>query len=102
MMKTCAEHRHEHRQLPCPWPGCVNSEDAGDLFDVPRHSGAGKMTQGEGHFDAPPPPRKFARKQWVCEQCGASGWAWVEAGAERRMDRCPHRRASTVAPRPRT
>ena len=101
-MKVCAEHRHEHRNLPCPWPGCVNSEGAGAAFEVPRHTGAGKMTQAEGHFDVAPPPRKFERKQWTCEQCGVSGWAWVEIGAEPRVDRCPHRRRVTVVPRART
>ena len=101
-MKVCAEHRHEHRQLPCPWPDCANSEGAGDTFEVPRHAGAGKMTQAEGHFDVPPPPRKFERKQWTCPQCGVPGWSWVEIGAEPRMDRCPHRRRVTVVPRARS
>lgn len=100
-MKICAEHRHEHRQLPCPWPSCPNGEDAPDSFEVPRHTGAGKMTAAEGHFEVAPPPRVFARQPWSCEQCGASGWTWIEAGAEPRSDRCPHRRRSTVVPRPR-
>lgn len=56
------------------------------------------MTAEENHFDVPPPPRVFHRTQWVCDKCEASGYAWVEAGAEVRMDRCPHRRASTVRP----
>lgn len=101
-MTTCPEHRHDHRQLPCPWPDCPNSEGAGDTFEIPRHTGAGRMTQAEGHFDQPPPPRRFERKQWTCEQCGAVGWAWIESGAERRADRCPHRRRVTVVPRART
>ena len=65
-MKVCAEHRHEHRHLPCPWPDCANSEGAGDTFEVPRHAGAGKMTQVEGHFDGLPPPRKFEHRQSTC------------------------------------
>lgn len=97
-MKVCDEHRHEHRQLPCPWPDCPNSEGATDRFEVPRHTGAGKMTRAEGNFDVAPPPRVFDREQWRCEKCGASGWAWLEAGAESRMDRCPHRRPGTVKP----
>ena len=98
-MKLCAEHRHTHNQLPCPWPDCPNSEGAGDTIDVPRHMGAGRMTRAEGHFETPPPPRAFERKRWTCDQCDAFGWAWVERGAERRMDRCPHRRPVTVSPR---
>jgi len=98
-MKLCAEHHHEHRQLPCPWPDCPNGEGAGDTVHVPRHAGAGMMTRAEGHFDVSPAPRVFERKQWHCEKCGASGWSWVEAGAERPMDRCPHRRPRTVKPR---
>lgn len=97
-MKVCDEHRHEHRQLPCPWPDCPNSEGAADRFEVPRHTGAGKMTRAEGNFDVAPPPRVFDREQWRCEKCGASGWAWLEAGAQSRMDRCPHRRPGTVKP----
>jgi len=101
-MKVCEEHRHEHRQLPCPWPDCPNSEGAADRVEVPRHTGAGKMTRDEGHFDVPPPPRVFDRKMWTCDKCGATGWSWVEAGAERRVDRCPHRRSVSVTPRART
>ena len=97
-MKSCAEHRHEHRQLPCPWPDCPNNEGAADLLEVPRHTGAGRMTRAEGHFDVSPRPRIFERKAWSCDKCGASGWFWVEAGAEPRMDRCPHRRPGTVKP----
>ena len=74
-------------------------EGATDTTEVPRHEGAGRMTQAEGHFESSPAPRVFQRKQWTCEKCGASGWAWVEAGAELRMDRCPHRRPGTVRPR---
>jgi hypothetical protein len=101
-MKTCTEHRHEHRQLPCPFPDCPNSEGAGDTIEVPRHTGAGKMTHAEGHFDVAPPPRIFERRSWTCDKCGISRWAWVEVGAEPRMDRCPHRRAATVTPRARS
>jgi len=97
-MKSCIAHRHEHRQLPCPWPDCENSESAGEVFEVPRHAGAGAMTQAEGRFDVAPAPRVFHRKQWTCDKCPVTGWAWVEAGAEPRMDRCPHRRAATVKP----
>lgn len=56
------------------------------------------MTQAEGHFEVFPEPRVFQRTQWVCDKCSASGWAWVEAGAVPRMDRCPHRRPGTVKP----
>lgn len=56
------------------------------------------MTRAEGHFDAPPPPRRFTREEWHCEKCDARGWAWVEAGAELKPDRCPHRRPGTVKP----
>jgi hypothetical protein len=101
-MKVCAEHRHEHRQLPCPWSDCPNSEGAADRIEVPRHTGAGRMTRAEGHFDAEPSPRIFERKSWRCDKCGAIGWVWVEAGAEPHLDRCPHRRASTVKPRGRS
>src|SRR5687767_10302473 len=101
-MKACAEHRHEHRHLPCPWPDCPNGEGAGDTFEVPRHEGAGRMTLAEGHFQVAPAPRSFERKRWKCDQCGAFGWAWVEAGAELPSDRCPHRRTATVKPRPRS
>src|SRR5437763_13862463 len=100
-MKTCAEHRHEHRQLPCPWPDCPNSEGAPDITEVPRHTGAGRMTRDEGHFDEPPPPRSFQRKSWTCDKCGAVGWAWVERGAEPPMERCPHRSAGAGTPRTR-
>jgi hypothetical protein len=100
-MKTCPEHRHEHRQLPCPAVGCPHGENAGDVFEVPRHMGAGKMTSAEGHFEVAPPPRVFNRREWNCEKCGAKGWTWVETGAELRTDRCPHRRAATVIPRSR-
>ena len=99
-MKSCPQHRHEHRQLPCPWPDCPNNEGAAELTEVPRHAGAGSMTRAEGHFDVFPAPRVFRRTEWNCDKCGASGWVWVEAGAEPRMDRCPHRRAVTVQPRP--
>jgi hypothetical protein len=98
-MKVCAEHRHEHRQLPCPWPDCPNSEGAADKVEVPRHEGPGKMTRAEGHFAVSPAPRLFERKQWICDLCGATGWTWVETGAELRMDRCPHRKPATVRPR---
>jgi hypothetical protein len=97
-MKTCAAHRHEHRQLPCPWPDCENSEGAGDVVEVQRHSGAGAMTPTEGRFEVAPAPRVFHREQWTCETCAKSGWAWVEAGAAQRPDRCPHRRTRTVVP----
>jgi hypothetical protein len=97
-MKTCTEHRHEHRQLPCPWPDCENNEDAPAILEIPRHSGAGRMTRAEGHFDVAPAARTFRRQQWTCDQCSASGWVWVEAGTEPRKDRCPHRRAATVKP----
>ena len=70
-------------------------------MEVPRHTGAGMMTRAEGHFDEEPPPRIFDRKQWTCDKCGASGWSWVESGAERPLDRCPHRRPATVKPRAR-
>ena len=98
MMKECAEHRHQHRQLPCPWLDCPNGEGAADRVEVPRHSGAGMMTQAEGHFEVSPAPRVFQRTQWTCEKCDAIGWTWVESGAEIRMDRCPHRRPATVKP----
>lgn len=98
-MKTCEEHRHEHRQLPCPWPDCANGEGAADSIEVPRHTGAGRMTRAEGHFDEAPAPRVFHRTQWNCDKCGASGWTWLEAGAEPHLDRCPHRRPGTVRPR---
>lgn len=101
-MKTCTQHRHEHRQLPCPWPDCLNNEGAADKLEVPRHVGAGRMTAAEGHFDTLPAPRMFQRKQWVCDKCSASGWWWVEKGAEPTLDRCPHRRAATVKPLRRT
>ncbi len=96
--KACAEHHHEHRQLPCPWPDCPNGEGAPDVFEVPRHTGAGMMTAAEGHFEVAPPPRRFERKEWHCAKCDARGYAWVEAGAELSMDRCPHRRPGTVKP----
>lgn len=102
LMKTCADHRHEHRQLPCPWPDCPNGESAADRTEVPRHAGAGMMTKAEGHFDVSPAPRVFLRTMWKCEKCSSTGWAWVEAGAEPRMDRCPHRRPGTVKPLGRT
>lgn len=101
-MKTCVIHRHEHRQLPCPWPDCENAEGATEKMEVPRHTGAGQMTRAEGHFDVSPPPRVFQRQGWNCDKCSATGWFWVEAGAEARLDRCPHRRAGTVKPRVRT
>lgn len=97
-MKTCPEHRHEHRQVPCPWPECPNGEGAADTLHVARHTGPGRMTSAEHGFEGSPPPRVFHRQQWHCEQCGAVGWAWVEEGAELRMDRCPHRRTPTVRP----
>ncbi len=97
-MKICEQHRHEHRQLPCPWPDCPNGEGAADRLEAPRHAGAGKMTAAEGHFDVSPAPRVFQRKRWDCDKCSAFGWAWVEAGAEPRLDRCPHRRPGTVKP----
>jgi hypothetical protein len=97
-MKTCEQHRHEHRQLPCPWPDCPNGEGAADLFEVPRHTGAGRMTPAEGNFEVTPRPRAFERKSWSCDKCDASGWSWVEVGAEPRVDRCPHRRPGTVTP----
>lgn len=100
-MNACPQHRHEHRQLPCPWPDCPNAQGATDTTEVPRHTGAGRMTRGEGHFQTAPAPRVFQRTQWRCDACGASGWTWLEAGAELRMDRCPHRRTSTVQPRSR-
>ncbi len=98
-MKTCELHRHDHRDLPCPWPGCPQGEGAADTTEVARHTGAGRMTRAEGHFDEAPPPRVFERTQWNCELCGATGWSWVERGAEPRADRCPHRRTKTVWPR---
>lgn len=98
MMKACPQHRHEHRQLPCPWPDCENAEGAAATVNVPRHAGPGAMTRAEGHFDVVPPPRVFHRTQWACDSCGASGWTWVEAGAQARLDRCPHRRPVTVRP----
>jgi hypothetical protein len=101
-MKECRAHRHDHRQLPCPWPDCENNEGAADILEIERHTGAGRMTQAEGHFEVAPAPRIFHRKQWRCDQCDATGWAWVEAGAELRIDRCPHRRTSTVRPFSRT
>lgn len=85
-MKTCPEHRHEHRDLACPWPDCPNGENATDTFEVARHSGEGV-------------PRTFQRTSWTCDKCDATGWAWLETGAEMRMDRCPHRRPATVRPR---
>jgi len=97
-MKTCEQHRHEHRQLPCPWPDCPNNEGAADVFEVPRHTGAGAMTPAEGNFEGSPKPRIFERQAWTCDKCEASGWSWVEAGAEPRLDRCPHRRPGTVKP----
>lgn len=97
-MKICAEHRHEHRQLPCPWPDCSNSAGEADTVEVARHAGAGRMTRAEGRFDVLPAPRVFQRKRWDCDKCGASGWAWVEGGAAPRVDRCPHRRPVTVKP----
>jgi hypothetical protein len=97
-MKTCIEHRHEHRQLPCPWPDCENSEGATEIEEVPRHSGPGMMTRAEGHFEVKPAPRVFRRRKWTCDLCPVTGWVWVEAGAEPRVDRCPHRRAATVKP----
>lgn len=100
-MKTCPEHRHEHRQLPCPWPDCPNGESAADTFEVPRHTGAGAMTAEERGSEVEPPPRVFGRQQWVCDKCNASGWVWVEAGSEIRQDRCPHRRTATVRVRDR-
>lgn len=101
-MKTCAKHRHEHRDLPCPWPDCENNEGAGAKFEVARHAGAGMMTSAEGHFKVAPAPRAFERKEWKCDKCDVTGWAWVEGGAEPRLDRCPHRRPGTVKPRGRT
>lgn len=97
-MKTCAHHRHEHRDLPCPWPDCENSEGAAESFKVERHTGAGKMTPAEGRFKVAPAPRMFQREQWTCEKCPRTGWFWVEAGAVPRPDRCPHRRTGTVKP----
>jgi hypothetical protein len=67
--------------------------------EIARHAGAGKMTAAEGHFAEAPPPRVFRRKQWSCEKCGATGWAWVEGDATPQPDRCPHRRPGTVKPR---
>ena len=101
-MKSCEVHRHEHRQLPCPWPDCPNGEGAADVLEVPRHTGAGMMTAAEGHFEVAPQPRVFERKSWTCDKCGVTGWAWVEGGAEPRLDRCPHRRPGTVRPMRRT
>ena len=98
-MMNCDQHKHEHRQLPCPYPDCPNSNGAGAVFEVERHAGAGKMTFAEGHFEKPPQPREFRREQWECEKCGAIGYAWVEAGGKPQMDRCPHRRPATVVPR---
>ena len=98
-MKTCDIHRHEHRDLPCPWPDCPNSEGATERTEVTRHTGAGKMTRAEGHFDVAPQPRVFERKPWVCDKCDVTGWWWVEVGAEPHLDRCPHRRHKTVWPR---
>jgi hypothetical protein len=98
-MKSCEEHKHEHRDLPCPWPDCPNGEGAGETIEVLRHTGAGRMTRAEGHFDKSPPPRRFQRVEWKCEKCGSNGWAWIEDGGEARLDRCPHRRPSTVVPR---
>lgn len=100
-MKACPQHRHEHRQLPCPFPDCPNGEGAADTLQVPRHTGAGRMTSEELGYEGAPPPRVFNRQQWICEQCGAAGWTWVEAGTQIRMDRCPHRRTPTVRPIPR-
>jgi hypothetical protein len=101
-MKACDEHRHEHRQLPCPWPGCPNNEGAADTVEIPRHAGAGMLTLAEGHFDVPPAPRVFRRKAWTCDKCGASGWSWVQNDGEPQLDRCPHRRIRTVQPVGRT
>ena len=98
-MKTCPAHRHEHRDLPCPWPDCPQGEGASDTTEVQRHGGAGRMTQAEGHFEVAPAPRVFQRTEWTCDKCEKTGWAWVETGAEMRMDRCPHRRPATVRPR---
>ena len=98
-MKTCPQHRHEHRDLPCPWPACENSESATERMEIARHSGAGKMTPAEGRFDVTPAPRVFQREQWVCDKCDATGWTWVEGGGKPRLDRCPHRRPATVKPR---
>src|SRR6185436_5133553 len=98
-MKTCDLHRHEHRNLPCPWPDCPNGVGAADITEITRHTGARRMTRAEGHFDVSPPPRVFRRERWICDTCGTAGWAWVEAGAGMRMDRCPHRRTRTVWPR---
>lgn len=98
-MKTCDLHRHEHRDLPCPWPDCPHGEGAADTTEISRHTGAGRLTRAEGHFDVAPAPRLFQRKPWTCDKCSVTGWAWVEAGAELRVDRCPHRRAGTVMPR---
>lgn len=97
-MKSCTIHRHEHRDLPCPWPECENNESVGELVEVSRHAGAGRMTAAEGRFELAPAPRRFARQQWSCNACAKSGWYWVEVGAEPRADRCPHRRTGTVKP----
>jgi hypothetical protein len=67
--------------------------------EVARHSGAGMMTQAEGHFEVAPAPRVFQRKRWTCDKCDVTGWTWVEGEAEPRIDRCPHRRPRTVQPR---
>lgn len=99
MMKTCPEHRHEHRDLPCPWPDCPNSEGATETFEVARHAGAGQMTQAEGHFQVAPQPRQFSRQKWECDKCGAFGYAWVEGDVKPDLDRCPHRRPGTVKPK---
>jgi hypothetical protein len=98
-MKACPEHRHEHRDLPCPWPDCPNNEGATDRTEVARHTGAGMMTRAEGHFDEKPAPRVFQRTLWTCDKCDVTGWSWVEVGAEPRLERCPHRRPKTVWPR---
>ena len=98
-MKTCELHRHEHRDLPCPWPDCENGEGATDTTRIERHAGAGRMTRAEGHFETAPAPRVFERTAWNCDKCDATGWSWVEAGGEPRLERCPHRRPKTVWPR---
>ena len=49
-MKTCTEHRHEHRQLPCPWPDCENNENAAELVEVPIEPNR-PIAKGPGRYD---------------------------------------------------